>query len=134
MDYLNGYGTKEEMEFEFFRSEPSKDEASLELGLHIECIETLNDSVTFQLTGTIDSESDLETLNSECQKRINKGCKNIKLELTDLIYVDDRGVHDWKVLRDKLGEQSGSLTLISMNEIILDQLKIMGMQEHFIIE
>jgi len=134
IDYLNGFATKEEMEFEFFRSDPSKDEASLELGLHIESFESKDDSVTFNLTGTIDSVTDIEALNSECLKKIDEGCKIIKFNLADLIYIDDDGVNEWKILRDNLVAKSGSLTLISINEIILDQLQILGVQDQFIIE
>jgi len=131
LDFLNGYATKAEMEFDFFKGDPSESEASFELGLSMECSHSTEDTATFELMGTIDTPSDLECLINECASKIAEGCVHLHFDLTDLIYIDDKGVLEWKSIEKGLKEKSGSLTLKAMNEIVRDQLKIMGMQSQF---
>jgi|GEM_PF-4923800 len=131
LEYLNGYSTKEEMEFEMGAFEPSTREISLELGLHFEVKSHQGPRATIDLGGTIDSEKDLNQLRLQITALIKEGVSELQANLSELIYLDDLAVLELLGYAKQFKGLKGQLTLLYPNEIILDQFEIMGVSDHF---
>lgn len=131
LDYLNGYSTREEMEFELGNFESGTKEISLELGLHWDLKERKVPVALVEIGGTIDSEKDLNTLRMQISSIIKEGVHTLKADLADLIYLDDLAVLELIGYAKQFKSMGGRLILLSPNEIILDQFEIMGVSDQF---
>jgi anti-anti-sigma factor len=97
----------------------------------VNLIEPENGRAWIRLEGTIDSDKDLKALRKDFNQLMETGINEINIDLTNLIYMDDQAVLELIEVSKKLKSSSGKAMLKGPNEIILDQLGMMGAREYF---
>ncbi len=126
--YLNCYGSKDEIDFELLSPEADEDVLSLELGLSIDIINLKPPTLHAKLGGTMDTEADIHTLRQISQDAIQNGCRELILDFTELVYLDDVAAMEIINLSKQLDDYRGKLVLQGANDIVTEQLQTMGIQ------
>lgn len=129
LEYMNAYSTREEMDINMGSILLGESSDGFSFGLTCELLPKNGDEAVIKLVGTIDSEKDIAALKQICSQTREKEGWNMALEIADLIYMDDTAVNEIKDFHSLLTQAGGGLRLLNPNEIIRDQLEIMGLQQ-----
>jgi anti-anti-sigma factor len=130
-EYLNALSSREEVEFEISGFNEGRDEASLELGLTAEIVKQDAKQATIRFVGTVDSEKDLQLMRKTCDELDRAGISELEMDFSELIYLDDLAVLELVDIAGKFMRSGGKIVLKSPNEIIRDQMGIMGVKANF---
>ena len=98
-------------------------------GLKIE-IEEINQKIVIRLSGRLDVVSS-STLEKKLQYLINEGHKKIYADFTNVDYLSSAGMRLILFMTKKLKHEGGILVLFSINEEVLEIIKMAGFDKVF---